>query len=430
MMQILGAADGQHFYRTSFLQKLPKRVAAGSTTTVALRVAEGRSHSSFDPAGKTSPLLNVIGATDLVRLGSNITDFTGKPETANKWDSSKPFADLTGIGPKDGLFDIEGKFRTSSVSFHLQQSLFSGFYVQVGAAVSRLVLSNIELKHLGAATVKGVPIANFLATGLPAILNENGFEGGMPTERKKTVWQDPVVSGGWAGSTKRLAPLVSDAAGYMEVGVSLPTAPRKNANRLFDFAAGNNGHFGLVGRVGAEACLLGLVTLGAQAGSTTFIDAMQTVRLATDKAQNGWVALTKARVKEELGSLWDLGGYVSIDKLVTGLRAMVGYSLTRQERTHYAVRDAQYLKTFIDAQRAANPPVLISQDDYANSDSRLKAWEMQAFHAAIQMDTQELFDTAFSGLARIEIAVPLAGKRALKTTMVGGTIGASLVLNY
>jgi hypothetical protein len=125
-----------------------------------------------------------------------------------------------------------------------------------------------------------------------------------------------------------------------------------------------------------------------------------------------------------------LGGYVSIDKLVTGLRAMVGYSLTRQERTHYAVRDAQYLKTFIDAQRAANPPVLISQDDYANSDSRLKAWEMQAFHAAIQMDTQELFDTAFSGLARIEIAVPLAGKRALKTTMVGGTIGASLVLNY
>jgi hypothetical protein len=427
------AMDGNHFYRAQLLHGLPRKVSSKIKTSLAVRYAEGEGTRSYGPASTRGSLLSVHGAFDLTRLGTNLNDFTSKVATAAKWNPTGGGTFLnrgTITGANDGLFDVDGKFTTANLSLHLQQTLFSGFYLQAYVPFSKLELKDIKLKNRGAATVNGVDMATFISTELPTILQENGIKGGLTAPMKKMGLGDPVISGGWEGSTKRLASMVTDVAGYMQVGISLPAAASRKAHYIFDLPRGNNGHFGFVGRGAAEACFFGLVTLGAQVGSTTFLGATQTVRLKTDKAQSGWIGLTPAQVKEDLGSIWDLGGYVSVDKIIKGLRAMVGYSVTRQEATRYQVRDGDYLKTFIAAQAALNPAVLVSQDDYANSDDRLKPWEMQTLHAAIRMDICKLLNTSFDALLGLEAAIPLGGKRAWHVPLFGGTLGASLTFQF
>ncbi|NDD54886.1 hypothetical protein EBZ39_13650 [bacterium] len=425
----LSALDTQQFYRSGFVHAVPRQVPNQPTASLEVRLGSGSAHRSFGPHERKTGLFNAHGPFDVVRLGQNLQDLTSKPVTARYWGAAgRPFDDLSTLQPGDGLVEVSGNFHTTTVDIALKQTLFSGFYAEALVPCSELKVHGVSLKNIGSGTVKGVPMnTTFLNTDLPAILAENGLKGLSGVTRDMGV-ADPILSLGWEGFAKRVAAEVSEAGGYLQVGVSLPAASGKDHHQIFDVPRGYNGHVGFLGRGAAEACLWGVITVGVQAGVHNFLHLNRDVRLKTDKAQNGWILLEQARVKEDLGSLWDVGGYLSLNNAIKGVRALVGYHFTRQEETRYQVRDANYLKTYI-AQQALNN-VFISKDDFANSDTRLNAWEAHVMQLALRFDSSELVQTAWSVQAAIEYNYPLFGRNAWVTPMVGGTLGASLSFNF
>ncbi len=434
------AVDTHVFYRAGLMPDMPRHYS-GSTKNddktqpiqVVLRVASGSTRDAFDGHEKKTALFNAHGAFDVLRLGNNLQDLTGKQETSSLWNPTTGTwraNELTALSASDGKIVYSGRFSTTDVSLIGQVPLFSGLYAQACVPFSKLTVDSIAFKNQGASTVKNINIDTFMKTTLPLVLAENGINPIGDIRRDLSIG-DPVLSVGWEGYSARLAPLVTEVAGYMQLGVSLPVADSAKQSVVFDLPHGYNGHLGCIGRGAIEANFFDWVTLGVQAGSSIFFPDRRDVPLKTDKAQNGWIVLEKVRVKEDFGSQWDVGGYLCITKIVKGLRALVGYTFTRQEATTYVVKDGNYLKDYRAAQLALpDGAVFVSQDDYANSDTRLQGWESQVLRTALQVNTAEMFGSSLGALAGIEYNIPILGKYSWATDMTAGSLGCSFVLNF
>ena len=425
----LQALDTQAFYRAGLMQRLPA-LKEQKPVQIALRVASGSTRDAFDGHEHKVPLFSAYGKFDLLRLGTGLdaSDLVSKTTTNAFWGSSGHWADLSsGVGELDGKVDVSGRFVTTDVALTAKVPVFFGLYAEALLPFSKLTIDNIKITNRGAATVKSRRMDDFINTSLPLILAENGLTSLTKTIVHDLSIADPVLALGWEGYAARLAPLVTEVAGYVQLGLSLPAASGKDQAMPLDIARGYNGHVGCLGRAAAEAQFFDCVTLGVQAGSSIFFPDRRQVRLKTDIQQQGWLQLKKVTVKEDYGSIWDIGGYVGVAKIVTGLRALVGYSFTRQEVTTYTVKDADYLKDKVAAAHAELP---VSVDVYANSDQRLRGWEQHVMRMALQVDTGEMFNTAIGGLVRLEYSIPVLGKYSWATDMVAGSLGCSFVWNF
>lgn len=437
------AIDTQLFYRAGLMPDLPRHFAKKSPAQVSVRAASGSTHTSFDGHENKTALFNANGAFDLLRLGSNLDnlDRATMPQTFAFWHPTTGYWGSTALATpagkalsaNDGKVVYGGNFTITDASVQAQVPVMYGLYVQAFVPFSKFTVSNIKPTILGATDPLGQNMANFITTSLPLILKEHGIQ---PITDVRRSWDigDPVLSLGWEGYSARLAPLVTEVAGYMQFGLSLPAASAKDPNVIFDLPRGHNGHLGCIGRGALEANLFDYLTVGVQAGSSVFFHARRNVRLKTDLNQNGWIALEKVRVSEDYGSLWDLGGYVGVNKLVKGLRALVGYTFICQERTSYDVRDAGYLATKIEAERqkaiASQPYEFVLPNHYADSDSRLQGWETHVVRAAVQVNTAEMFGSGLGVLASVEYNLPVLGKYSWTTDMIAGSLGCSFSLNF
>lgn len=423
-------------YRPACVQLQPRAVPERVTTDVSVRWSHGLAHSSFGGSDKRTALFNAHGAFNLLALGNNLNqiDPIKQPVTHNLWGAApagtlRP-AVLPVLQPNDGQFVVAGRYRTTGGDVLLKQTLLHGLYAHAYVPFKSYTIDNVAFKNLGASVVRGVNMDTFVTDRLPAVLNEQGLAGIDGSKRQG--FGDPVISLGWEGFSAEMSDILSNVAGYAQIGVSLPAAKKRNPDQIFELPLGYNGHIGAVGRVALEACFFKAITVGVQAGSTTFLRENMDVRLhtdiTTDHAQNGWIVLQKAHVKEDLGSLWDLGIYLKADKLVKGVAATVGYAYSKQEQTSYKVNDTAYLKAYVAAQVAANS--FISQNYYANSDSRLKGWNMQTLFGALSVNTREAFGTSVGLLCSLEYNYPIAGKYTWVTGVAAGTAGFSVMYNF
>ncbi len=438
------AGDAQLFYRAGLMSNLPHHFVKKAPARVSLRAASGSTHTAFDGHENKTPLFNANGAFDLLRLGSNLdnVDAAKMPITHRFWHPTTGLwrnklidAAVTAktLGVNDGKVVYGGNFSITDVSVQAQVPFWYGLYLQAFIPFSKFTISGIKATNVGIADPLGQNMVHFITTFLPLILKEHGIK---PITDVRRGWDigDPVLSVGWEGYSARLAPLVTEVAGYMQFGFSLPAASGKDANVVFDLPRGHNGHIGCIGRGALEANVFDYLTVGLQAGSSVFFHARRNARLKTDLNQNGWIVLEKVRVSEDYGSLWDIGGYVGVNKLIKGLRALVGYTFTCQERTTYDVRDGNYLSTKIAAEQAkalaGGNYELVLPNHYADSDTRLQGWETHVLRAAVQVNTAEMFGSAIGVLASVEYSLPILGKYSWATDMIAGSLGCSLAVHF
>ncbi|MBM3893098.1 hypothetical protein FJ365_01695 [Candidatus Dependentiae bacterium] len=437
------ANDTQLFYRAGLMSNLPHHFVKKAPARVSLRAASGSTHTAFDGHENKTALFNANGAFDLLRLGSNIDnlDRATMPQTFAFWDpamghwGSAALATPAGkaLSANDGKVVYGGNFSITDASVQAQVPFYYGLYIQAFVPFSKFTVSGIKATNVGATDPLGQNMANFVTTSLPLILKEHGIQ---PITDVRRSWDigDPVLSLGWEGYSAHLAPLVTEVAGYMQLGFSLPAASAQDANVVFDLPRGHNGHLGCICRGALEANLFDYLTVGVQAGSSVFFHARRNARLKTDLNQNGWIVLEKVPVSEDYGSLWDIGGYLGVNKLIKGLRALVGYTFTCQERTTYDVRDGNYLSTKIAAEHAkalaGGIYELVLPNNYADSDTRLQGWETHVLRAAVQVNTAEMFGSGMGVLASVEYNLPILGKYSWTTDMIAGSLGCSFSWHF
>jgi hypothetical protein len=253
---------------------------------------------------------------------------------------------------------------------------------------------------------------------------------------KKSGIGDVAASVGWRAYVDNLEGILTLMGGFAQLGVLFPTAPARNENKVFAIPLGYNDKWGVIGHAAAETCLWNIVTLGIQAGAIMFFRDDRHLRMMTDpdKQQNGWIVLEKARASYDEGTLWDVGAYVKVDRLVRGFEAIVGYSFTQQEQTHLHVKDSWFLQNIInvnqDTSEWGQNYYIISRDNVANQNKRLREWNIQTLHFILGYDAMVHLKKTWGPFIRLEYDYPIYGKYSWQTDMFAGTLGLSVAWNF
>jgi hypothetical protein len=131
--------------------------------------------------------------------------------------------------------------------------------------------------------------------------------------------------------------------------------------------------------------------------------------------------LEQARVSRDLGTMWDIGGFLKADHVCQGFSALIGYTFTKQDRTTYELHDDSYLKTVSAESLAQTRPIIISRNHYANSDSRLLSWSRHDLHFVAHYDFGVHTDGRFIPQLSLAYHLPIAGTRSWQTEEYGST---------
>ncbi len=438
VMQVC-ALDLPNFYRASFFQTEPTDKTKDWATLISARLAAGKTSHSYNVHEDRRPLFSQRGPFNLVRLGIGLQ--TPGPLTQTYWNQNQTgiFDNLTNLGPNDGMADYSGRFKINEYDFELKQNLFWGFYLHGYLPVRDIKIDHIKPHRRGAEIINTsygpVNMDTFISEKLPVIMHEAGLKP-MRTFKKSGV-SDGVVSLGWQKSAElSKKEFLTSLSGFAQAGFLIAGASQADVDNSFAVPLGYNHDYAALIQGGLETCVLNFVTVGLQGEATIFIRDNARRRLMTDKnkQQNGWIILEKpAWVGNDQGTVWDVGVYARFDKLFKGFYATIGYSYTKQETTIYRVKQNWFLQTVIEQnQNEANWGTnyyMISQNNVANGDRRLRGWNTQTLHLLAGYDASVLLKS-WGPFIRIEYDYPFLSKFMWPADMIGGTLGVSATWNF
>lgn len=411
------------------------------TVFIGDRIRFGQTHDSYDNHESKSALFNKAGSWDLVHLGLGLNDADRdnplKPATRAKWGApAAPFSGLNNLAADDGKADVSGTLKILDMRHTVALTLPLGFFVDAALPVRQITTEGVIITPKGALVINGVAINTYLTNDLPLIAKEHGVELNLARTTKVGLG-DLAVAGGWQGAHDNKSTIFTYLKGLFKAGALFPTAHGQNKDLLISFPFGYNGHYGFFGRGAVEVTIFDAFTVGATVGSTVFLKKTQEMRVNTNPDQNGFLKLQKTRVREDLGSLINLAGYIKADKIVRGFNLLLGYSFTQQEATLLEARSDDYLRDFTAAQLAnlqaggaRTPLSFISRSEVLNSDPALRAWQQQVLHAGMSVDTQVLTGGKLGAVLGLEYAYPVMGKRVYATGMFGGSAAFKMIFNF
>lgn len=427
MVSGLQAFDVPVFYRAPLFQGKPASSADSWVAYPKIRYVYSDARKSFDSHSKSVSLLSTNGFFDLGKLGVNVQ--TLKPLTKVLWDPTVipgPPPTLTGefaAGP-DIPVEVSGRFLSHQFDISWRQNIMAGFFVEAYLPVKWIEIDKVKFVNKGeekvgksASTAKVVD--DFIKNELDPILKENGFIS-IKTPFKDSGFGDLIIAGGWQSEICTNVGFIDLVLGQLKIGMILPLAGKRDIDHVFALPIGNDQFLGVLGRFNLEVGLWKLFRFGASIGTEIFFTEERTERVATSKNQRGWIFLEKAKVKKDLGSIWDLLAYAEGREVIGALSVLLGVSYTKQERTQLSIRDDNYLKTFIKEQKAL--ATIVSQNDIANSNDMLANWEQYVLHLLLEYDLKLHKNVWIAPKFSFAADLPFYGRRTFKANAFGGSM--------
>ena len=405
-----------------------------------MRYAGGRTRKGFNVGEHKTELFNIFGSTDVTKLGLGLEDLdaASMSKTSDFWKKNGTGTfnkdQITGVTGNDGKIELRGRLKVEDLALTVKQSVFSGFYVQLYAPLRSVKVDQVGFKNLGKTNIPATALYSmetFIKDDFPTILKENGFKPFTTFDKsffKKTTVPEMLFSAGWQGMGSESFGIIDLVRGFLQAGALVPLSGRKNVDDLFSIPLGYNDYWGFNFQASGEVALWKMV-VGGHAGVSVFIPSERSVRMKSDESQTGWFVLGKGRAKVDRGAVWDLSGYIKMDRVFSGLSFLVGYSFTRKEDTQLTIRDEKFLSTVVKAgldhedSVGTKRPRFISKNKIINSDVRLRGWNQQTVHAMAEFNAKGCFKSRFAPVVRIEYSYPVVGRRAFATDMIGGTLG-------
>lgn len=152
--------------------------------------------------------------------------------------------------------------------------------------------------------------------------------------RTATGMEDTIVSLYW-----RKGYSMKDAEGdkvvtaipYFSLAVTLPTAERKTASRLFDISLGNDGFYGFTGHAEVSFDFPGMVKVGMGAAVTLFNDDSTGKQFVPTSEHQATLYPWQTTVTKRPGTLWKAFATLTAPHFVDYLSCYMSYILTAHE---------------------------------------------------------------------------------------------------
>lgn len=194
-------------------------------------------------------------------------------------------------------------------------------------------------------------------------------------------------------------------------GIIAPTGKKRNENKIFSLAMGNNGHIGFEGSFDTAFGIYEWLTLGTHISAIGFLDRKACIRIKTGAQQSGIVYLAKEESRITRGTIIDTGTYIKADHIVYGLSAVIGYSFTQQNKSTVSPCNKNFSASI------------------ASDNESLKRWKMHTIHSVIEYDFSKK-QWAYGPSVSLFYNKVIGGRRIFKTDMFGGECGLNCVWTF
>lgn len=309
--------------------------------------------------------------------------------------------------------NFDGKYSMFEANLSYTQNFCNGFFVDINLPVKRLKIGDIT-------TTDGSVAADLAsAPGSAAIITDlvTNLETALSTydlsiaEASKTGLGDVMVTGGWTCNHDDVENLdFLDTT--IKLGVSIPTAKKRDQDKAFELALGYEGHTGIAASFDLGVGFYEWMTLGAHIGGLFFLDKTINMRMQTNANQSGWLKLSKGDAKYDMGNIWNAGGHFKADHIFKGVSLMFGYN--------YVHKDNDTLTP----ENTVRFPVAA-----VNADDMFKSWTQHAVTVTLEYDMAEegrRWNPYFS----VFYSRPVKGKYIFVSDVGGGTAGVNVAMDF
>ena len=396
----LNALADSQFYRALADNNEP-RAELDWLTTFRASIMGGMASKGFGADKHSTDPLQIYGSN---KIGLLAADAVGNPSTLI---ASADLAALL-INAPSATLTYSGKFNFFETHFDIEQNIVNGFFARLHIPVKRLVTKNVMVTDsttgLDANVAEWLTVKNSFAT----IISAYGLTANDVT---KAGIGDIVIGGGWTYNNDSM-----DKIDFFDttirVGVSTPTAEKRDEDKAFSLPLGYNGHMGLPVSFDFALGLFDWVTFGAHVDATFFFKKTVNIRMNTNANQNGYIKLLKGDAKRELGHIFNAGSFLKLDHVFKGLSFSVGYNYAHKDKDQLTPADLTAFTVTA-----------------ANADCMLKSWNMHVIHTSVEYDFARDGHVCNPAVS-VYYARPVAGKRVLQTNTIGGSLGVNLAWNF
>lgn len=220
----------------------------------------------------------------------------------------------------------------------------------------------------------------------------------------KTSIGDLTVSLSWMRRFLQHKEWLKEVRVNTRMGLSLPTGAKKDEDKAFSLAFGNDGAFALPFGAGLDLRLKNLCWIGVDISFENIFSHIKKRRIMTDAAQTNYLFLQKTNARKEYGFTQMFNLYVE-PELYKGVSLRLSYQHTKQ----------------------GDAKLFVISDDYssitANKAEELKEWTTHHILAQLKWDRIKLNSKA-GVLPQISIfgQVPFNGRRSLQSASVGMSV--------
>lgn len=188
-------------------------------------------------------------------------------------------------------------------------------------------------------------------------------------------------------------------------GVSVPTGLKKDEDRAFSFAFGNDGAWSIPFGIAIDLDFKYYISLGAAANFEVIFDNTKTRRLVTEANQTEFLLLNKGRATIDHGFLWKFYLYLQGFHFWRGLSLKAAYEYVKHDDDRITPKSDDF-----------NASV-------ANAAFSLKEWNMHHMIFQLNYDTfQECKGMWFMPQFSVFYKLPIYGKGIINPATVGGQI--------
>ncbi len=403
-------SNSKHYYRAgSYAHET--RYELDWLSTAGLEVSGGRATKSYDANRNKVDLLGLYGQTPIVALGAG--EIGNPASSVYNFDLGELIrggsaAVVGGVG-----YNYAGKFTMFEANLYFAQNLCKGFFVDVNLPVKKLEVKDIvATDSTDAAALAAVPAAIIpwenTKANITTILTQYSLDTGAVS---KSGVGDMMVNLGWTYNNDDLENMdFLDTT--LKVGVSIPTASKRNEDKVFEIALGHDNHVGIGTSFDMAFGLYEWVTIGAHVGGLFFFKKTAELRMNTTAGQNGYLKLLKGNAKRDMGHIWDVGSFVKADHIFKGFSLLFGYNYVRKDND-----------TLTPENLTRFPSAAV------NADTMLQGWKQHNITVALEYDMAEE-GRRFNPHFGLFYSRPVSGKYIFKTDVGGGSVGVNMAWDF
>lgn len=380
-------------------------------TSFEFNVSGGRAKEAYNGNKDRVNVLRLYGLNDIAKMGLNAL---GDPAASVLNFDLNDVIVRGGATLANGLgVYYDGKFTMFEGNFYFAQNFCKGFFIEANLPIKKL-----EVKDL---VVTDGSVAAEIST-IPGLSSPWEKVKGELTEllalydlsdaaASRTGAGDMALNLGWTHNNDDLENLdFLDTT--IRVGLSLPTAKKRNEDKAFEIALGHDGHFAMGTTFDMAFGIYDWVTVGTHIGGLFFFKKTKEMRMNTTVGQNGFFKLLKGNAKRDMGNLWDVAAFAKADHIFKGFSMTFGYNYVHKDKDILTPENTNRFSTVA-----------------ANDDVQLVGYSAHNITLGLEYDMSKN-DCPHHPYIKLFYSHPLKGKYIFKTDVGGGAVGFNVTWDF